>query len=459
MTSDQALAFWFGRVNYEQRSPRPSDLSLDRMHSLLELLDRPQDKFAIVHVAGTKGKGSTSAMLACVLKHAGLRTGLFTSPHLVRVEERIQIDGRAIDADELAAALAEVADAVARLERDAPAGPPVTFFEIATALGFLHFARRRVEIAVIEVGLGGRFDSTNVCQPLLSIITSISHDHTQILGTTLAKIAFEKSGIIKPSRPVISGARDREARAVIRQRAHNQQAPLQEIDSDFHYLHQPARMSADHTRLPHVQVKTQNRAWPALEIGLLGEHQAANASLVVVAVERLRNHGLDISDAAVAAGLANVHWPARLEIVGRRPWIILDCAHNRASAQALVDTLRTSFPTGKRDQEARRLLIFATNRDKDLAGMLQVLSPHFAHLYFTRFANPRHVPPEKLADFLPATRHPHTVCSTSADAWRQARAAAGPDDMICITGSVFLAGELRPMILDVANRATQPSAT
>src|SRR5262249_37763917 len=179
LTYEQALAFWFGRINYEQRSPKPSDLKLDRMRSLLALLGNPQDRLRIVHVAGSKGKGSTSAMLASVLREAGYRTGLFTSPHLERVEERIQVDGAPISSDELAALMEDVQAAVGILDAQAPGRPGVTFFEVATALGFLHFVRRRTDIAVVEVGLGGRFDSTNVCRPLLPIVTSISFDHTQ----------------------------------------------------------------------------------------------------------------------------------------------------------------------------------------------------------------------------------------------------------------------------------------
>jgi dihydrofolate synthase/folylpolyglutamate synthase len=212
MTYEQALAFWYGCINYEQRTPRPGDLQLDRMRGLLRLLGDPHERLRVVHVAGSKGKGSTAAMLAAVLGRAGYRTGLFTSPHLCRVEERIQVDGRPISPPELTALLGEVREAVAA----ARGAVEPTFFEVATALGFLHFRRRRVDAAVLEVGLGGRLDSTNVCRPAVAVITSISHDHTQQLGDRLASIAREKAGIIKPGRPVVSGATAPEARAVSR---------------------------------------------------------------------------------------------------------------------------------------------------------------------------------------------------------------------------------------------------
>src|SRR6266480_4883167 len=218
LTYEQALAFWYSLVNFEQRTPQPDDLKLDRMRALLVALGNPHERLRIVHVAGSKGKGSTSAMLASILGRAAYRTGLFTSPHLCRVEERIQVDGRAITAEELTVLLNEIAALVdpsesSDLVHHSPLTP--TFFEVATALGFLHFVRRRVDAAVVEVGLGGRFDSTNVCRPVVSLITSISFDHTQQLGNRLASIAMEKAGIVKLGRPVVSGATGPEARRVI----------------------------------------------------------------------------------------------------------------------------------------------------------------------------------------------------------------------------------------------------
>src|SRR6476659_8445898 len=198
MTYDEALAFWYGRIGYERRQPRPDDLKLDRMRALLRRLGDPHRRLRCVHVAGTKGKGSTSAIIASILRSAGYRTGLFTSPHLSDVSERVQVDGLPIGRDEIAVLMSEVADAVAQMDAESdPDGSP-TFFEVITALGFLHFDSRRVDLAVLEVGLGGRFDSTNVCEPLVSVVTNVSHDHTALLGPTLADIAYQKAGIIKP---------------------------------------------------------------------------------------------------------------------------------------------------------------------------------------------------------------------------------------------------------------------
>ena len=440
MTHEQALAYWLSHINFEQRVPTATDLKLERMRSLLARLGDPQRRLRIVHVAGSKGKGSTSAMLAAVLTHAGYRTGLFTSPHLCRHEERFQVAGAPILPEELAQLLTEIR-AVVEGGRPFPSGPP-TFFEIATAVGFLHFVRRRADAAILEVGLGGRLDSTNVCLPELAVITSISHDHTLILGDRLASIAREKAGIVKAGRPVVSGTTAPEARAVIEEVCARLRAPLIEIDRDFRFTYTPGRVDDATILRPRVQVTTAGRVWPALEVNLLGEHQAANAAVVVACVEQLRKRGWHLPDDAVRAGLAGVLWPARLEVVGRRPLVVLDCAHNVASALALVETLTASFaPT-------RRVLIFAGSSDKDTPGMFRVLAPHFAAAVMTRYTtNPRAIPPDALAAmWLTASGDIAQVADTPALALVEARRLATEADLICLTGSVFLAGEVRGML-------------
>jgi dihydrofolate synthase/folylpolyglutamate synthase len=440
MNYEEALAYWFARVNFEQSAPQAADLKLDRMRSLLAALGDPQDGLRIVHVAGSKGKGSTAAMLAAVLEKAGHRTGLFTSPHLCRVEERIQINREPVAPAELTELVGVVRKAI-----EGASGPPPTFFEVATALGFLHFARRRVDVAVVEVGLGGRLDSTNVCSPLVALVTSISIDHTQQLGDSVAAIAFEKAGIVKPGRPTLSGATAPAARAVIEEVCRRRGAPLGQLGVDFRYRYEPGRVVAGPRFRVHdsrVQVTTTRRAWPALKLRLLGEHQAANAAVAVACIEELRDRGLSVDDEAVAGGLANVAWPARLEVLRARPLVVLDCAHNLASVQALLETLDGSFP------KTRLRLIFGTSSDKDLPGMLRLLAPRFAHAYWTRARSPRGVPPEQVAAALPPEcTLPFSLCPTPEEAWRRALADAGPDELICVTGSVFLAGSIRPLAL------------
>jgi dihydrofolate synthase / folylpolyglutamate synthase len=358
------------------------------------------------------------------------------------VRERVQVDAELIGRDEVAALMAELRPHVEALERE---GQPPTFFEVGTALGFLYFQRRGVQIAVVEVGLGGRFDSTNVVNPLVSAITSISLDHTAILGDTLEQIAFEKAGIIKPGRPVVSGVTGPEARAVIEQVAAERGAPLVQLGIDFRFdFGAPV---VNQRPLPDfvfrvASVHTLDRVWWCICPGLPGEHQAANASLVVAVAEQLQAQGFSIPENAVEHGIYNTRWPARCEVFHTRPRAILDCAHNVASAEALVETTRWTLMLPR-----RRVLIFAASNDKDVPGMFCVLAPHFRHFYLTTFGrNSRAVPPERMADWLPAAT-PRSLHPTSADAWQAACAEATDDTLVVIAGSVFLAGELRPILL------------
>jgi dihydrofolate synthase/folylpolyglutamate synthase len=446
MTYDEALAYWFGRVNFERSAPQPGDLKLDRMRALLHRLGDPHEKLRFVHVAGSKGKGSTCAMLESVLRHAGYRTGLFTSPHLEDVRERIQVNRELIPKDELAACMELVKPAADALAAE---GQPPTFFEVGTAVGFLHFLRQGVDIAIIEVGLGGRFDSTNVITPLVSVITSISLDHTAMLGETVEAIAFEKAGIIKPGVPVVSGVTEPGPRAVIERVAKERGAPLAQFESDFRYfpIVPGKRLEQRGLRFMSAVVRTSAYEWTII-VRLPGSHQLRNASLVVATVERLDEVAFRISDSDVREGLRNVEWPARFEPFDTKPRSILDCAHNVASAQALVETLRYYFFLPR-----RRVLIFAVSNDKDVPGMFRVFAPHFAKFYLTRYGdNPRSVPPEQLAAWLPAETE-RALCATPADAWRAACADATPETLVVIAGSVFLAGELRPILLKASGVA------
>jgi dihydrofolate synthase/folylpolyglutamate synthase len=354
---------------------------------------------------------------------------------LERVEERIQVDGVPISREELAARMAEVAAAVRQLE--AGPYPPPTFFEIGTALGFWHFVCRRADVAILEVGLGGRFDSTNVCRPLASVITSVGLDHTAQLGNTREEIAYQKAGIIKPRVPVVSGVMDDGPRRVIEREAAQQSAPLRTLGRDFRYAYRLEGTASVAT------IRTERAAYTA-RLGLPGEHQAANAALAVATVETLRDAGLIVPDAAVERGLADVYWPARIEVISTRPTIILDSAHNVPSAEALVATLRASFPTA-----GRKSVVFAVSSDKQYADILRILAGYFDQFHLTRYGhNPRCVPPENLATILAvlAPEKSISVYRAAPEAWRAARSATGPDDVICVTGSMFLAGELTPLV-------------
>jgi dihydrofolate synthase / folylpolyglutamate synthase len=440
MTYDEALAFWYGRIDYERRQPRPGDLKLDRMRALLRRLGDPHHRVRSVHIAGTKGKGSTSAVLAAILRAAGLRTGLFTSPHLSDVSERVQVDGVPISRDEIAVRMSEVAAAVRAMDAEGDPARSPTFFEVITALGFMHFDCRRVDVAVLEVGLGGRFDSTNVCHPLASVITNVSYDHMAILGDRLEEIADQKAGIIKRGVPVVTTAEHPVVRSVIERIAAENKAPLSAAGRDFRW----SRGAGVPYRPGIVRITTAGIDYGPMPFALFGRHQGANAAAAVVAVERLRDAGLPIPNGAVAAGLRDVTWPARLELMSQRPTVLLDCAHNVASARALAETLGESFPVA-----GRRHLIFAASNDKQIAEILTVLAPEFDTFHLTKYqSNPRSAEPEAVAKFLVDLRKTDArLHSSPPDAWRDARSEAGRDDGIVIAGSVFLAGELRPIVL------------
>ncbi len=438
----RAIEYWFGCINYEQRAPLPEDLRLEGMHRLLEALGNPHQALRIVHVAGSKGKGSVAATLAAILQHAGYRTGLFTSPHLIKPEERFQIDGKAIAPGELAELMEAIRSAVVSRQLQP------TFFEVATALGFLYFQRHQVDVAVLEVGLGGRLDSTNVCLPEVAIVTSISFDHMKQLGNTLESIAREKAGIFKPDRPAVSGVNDAAVAMVIAEAARQKNTLLRALDVDFRFKYEPAQLVNEATletqeRRARVQVTTWRRPWPWLELSLLGEHQAANAAVALAAVDTLCERGWQIQEQAVAAGLVSVQWPSRIEIVGRSPWVVLDCAHNTASAEALVGALTEVLPP------ARRVLVFASSSDKEVSAILRILAPYFEYACFTQYSiNPRAVPPDQLAHWW--KEHHGGDCSChpiASEALAEARRHVRPADLLCVTGSVFLAGELRPLLM------------
>jgi dihydrofolate synthase/folylpolyglutamate synthase len=409
MTYDEAIAFWYGRINYEVKAAGPDDLKLERMHELLARLGDPHRRFPSVHITGTKGKGSTAAMLDAILRRAGYRVGLFTSPHLEHVEERVQVDRQSISHSDLARHMATIASVVVDLERTWPTGP--TFFEIGTALGFLHFAASTVDMAVVEVGLGGRFDSTNVISPLVSVISSIGLDHMAQLGPTVEAIAFQKAGIIKRGVPVVCGVTEPGPLAVIAEVAKSEAAPMTVIDRDF-------------------------PIWPK-PVGLPGSHQQRNASLAIESVRLLRNHGWPISEPAIRDGLQSVSWPARIEVLSERPTVILDAAHNVPSVEALLPTLPRATGT--------KTCLFAVSNDKPYRAMLALLATAFDRFVFTKYAvKPRCVPPESL---LPFATKPVEVEPNPFVAFDRIHASAKPDDLIVIAGSMFLAGDLRPHLL------------
>jgi dihydrofolate synthase/folylpolyglutamate synthase len=454
------------RVDYERfaRIPDPARaFRLDRMRNLLAKLGNPHESLSIIHVAGTKGKGSTSTMLAAVLAAAGFRTGLFTSPHLEKVEERIVLDGRPCpesDFDDLLETVRPIVEELDRMASDSPfeeIGP--TYFEILTAMALVYFQRKNATAVVLEVGLGGRLDSTNVCLPKVSIITSISFDHTMQLGNTLQAIAREKAGIIKPGIPVVSGVTEEEPRDEIRRIAESNGSKLLESDRDFRFkyippthleempksgmLHySPLPLSSEAKNVESEKMPDSSGISRDFHLSLLGRHQAKNAAVVVATIDELRRQGWSILEEALRKGLNTAFLPARVEVIARHPTVILDSAHNTASMASLVETLSESFSAKK------RFLIFAATKEKDNRGMMRILLDAFDEIYLTRYTtNPRFVPPEELGEIALELRGKACPLFPSpVEAWDAVKKNATVEDLICITGSFFLAGELRQAI-------------
>lgn len=441
-TYDQAIAFLHSRINYERTSASLSatDFKLDRMRQLLERLGNPHERIPAIHVAGTKGKGSTAAMLAASLHQSGYTVGLFTSPHLEHFEERVQVNGRMIDADSLVRLVRVLAEVTAQIDSEMPGLNP-TFFELTTSLGWLYFIQERVDVVVLEVGLGGRLDSTNICRPEVCVITTISRDHTHVLGSRLAEIAAEKAGIIKDCVPVVSGVLAPEAQEVIEQIAARRSAPLKQLNRDFSYSLRP-NTATDSPGKQVVDVRWDQET-ESFELALLGQHQAHNTALVVAALHVLRQRTWCLPKEACRTAISQVAWPARIEQIRSRPTVILDAAHNWASVGALLKTL-DEIPC-----RGRRCLILSTTKDKDVAGLLRRLLPCFDVVIVTQYiTNPRAVPATELQE-LAATisDRPLHVAATPAIAWNTAQAITTEDDLIVVAGSFFLAAELRPLIL------------
>jgi len=484
-----AVAFLDGRINYERQRRMPygeRTMKLDRMRRLLERLDllAPTRLSPIVHIAGTKGKGTTGAMIASIAGCTGLRVGIFTSPHLERVEQRLVVDGRPADESQFVAATETLRPVVEQMDQEAEefaalGTPPLeeaeatigpTYFECLTALALILFRQCKTDLIVLETGLGGRLDSTNIPTAALSVVTNISLDHTTQLGDTTAKIAGEKAGIIKPSVPVISGVMDEEARQVIRETCAEQSSPLIERSVDFDFEQSaPGRPSATGApvrfrfrrirpaasrRKPRRKISRDHRreqaVWPLpnklsnLELPMPGAHQAENAAMAIVVSGILGALGLvEINEQSIRDGLARLRFPGRMEVVDRRPTVLLDGAHNVASARAVIETLESYFAARK------RRLVFAATEEKDVAGMLRLLAPCFDAIYVTGYSEtPRAVPAEQLARMCePFTTGPICTFERPVDAIDAARSESDDDDLIVATGSLFLVAELRRHIV------------
>jgi dihydrofolate synthase/folylpolyglutamate synthase len=426
-----ALEYLYSYVDFSLQKATtysPARFKLERMQALVASLGNPQQEYPSIHVAGTKGKGSVCIFCASALQEAGYKVGLYTSPHLDDYAERIQINTEFIPH-------AHLAELVEIIKPHVAAIPELTTFEITTALAFLYFARQKVDAAVIEVGLGGRLDATNVVKPVVSVITSISYDHVLLLGDTLAQIAGEKAGIIKPGIPVVVSPQEEEARLVIDQVARERSSPLLQVGKDI--LYEPISHSLDDQTI---------RVWPSngtpnnpltLSIPLLGTHQAVNATTAYAALQIYNRDGLAIDQVAIKRGFAKAFWPGRFEIVQHLPPVILDCAHNRDSASKLRLTLDDYYP-GK-----PVIMIFGASEDKDIQGMFAELMPRVKELIAVKSFHPRAIEPDKLVEMARSFDRPVKCFETIPEAMEKAMQQVGEDGLVLVTGSIFVVAEAR----------------
>ena len=434
---NKALDYLYSFVDYSLKHSSElakAEFNLDRMFALMEELGNPQAKYPIIHVAGTKGKGSVCALCASALQAAGYKVGLYTSPHLLDYCERIQINGEPISHEFMIQLVEEIKPAVAKI-------PKLTTFEITTALGFLAFAKQGCTAAVIEVGLGGRLDATNVVMPKVSVISSLSYDHMAVLGDTLVKIAGEKAGIIKEGVPVVSSPQKEEALEVLERVAKLNNSSMTLIGKDVKFrllnssLDGQSLLLTDNVRpltLRHGSAAQGNVF--ELRLPLLGSHQLENAATAYAA---LKTSGIPITDEAIQKGFSQVKWRARFEVARREPPVIFDSAHNQDSFAKLRDTLETYFP-------GRQVyLIFGASEDKNIPGMFAEMKPKIRKLIITRADHPRALEPEKIIELADQAGLDSEAVSPVESAFGRALDYSEKDGSIVLSaGSMFVTAEV-----------------
>lgn len=408
-------------------------LGLSNIGLLLQALGSPHLRFPSVLIGGTNGKGSTAAFLDSILRQAGYRVGLYTSPHLLDFRERIRVNGEIIPEEEVVKGVNSIRDHIATLLAPRPSSAPrlpfhPTFFEITTALAFHHFAREKVDLAVVEVGMGGRYDATNVLPSQVSVITNVDWDHQEYLGKDLSQIAAEKAGIIKEGGWLISGVDHPEAREIVDRMAAEKGARTLYLGRHIHY-----RFHSSSWNGQEISLQGFRATYPQLKIGLLGGHQASNAALAVGAAEVLTELGIPVGKDHIYAGLAQARWPARMQIVGNRPLLLVDSAHNPGGARALAETVRQLGAPG------RLFLVFGVLEDKDWRSMLEILAPLAEGIILCRPPSERAADPYHLKGELAGRFSRIEVQPEVAEAIFRARSQATSGDTILIAGSLFTA--------------------
>lgn len=438
----QALKYINSLINYERRTDFAYNqrvFNLDRTKAILKELGDPHLFLKAIHIAGTKGKGSTAAITSSILHAAGYKTGLYTSPHLISPRERIRIGNTLISKKEFSFYLYQVKSAIENIQdNEKPLRP--SFFEVYTAVAFTYFYQKKVDIAVIEVGLGGRLDATNVIQPLIGIITPISLDHTQQLGTRVTSIAREKAGIIKSETKIIISKQEDEAGTLLQNICQEKGAEYYLVGRDIKF-----KLLQATPGYQRFQVDGLLQKYPSLCLPLAGEHQLWNATTAIGAVELLKESGFKISPRHIKRGLGEVRWPGRIQKIAQRPLTLIDCAHNAASARSLAKFLKDFY------SDKNLVLLVGVLKNKDIEGIAKVLCPLANRVIVTHINSPRALPVEDLYTKIKQYCNAQPLKEREAGkALEKARNIATGKGVVCATGSVYLAGE----ILRLMNRGS-----
>jgi len=413
--------------------------TLGPTRQILKLLGDPQNSFRSIHVGGSNGKGSTSAMIASILGATGAKVGLFTSPHLEDFRERVRVNGEYIPEEDVARLLSGIKPL---FEEMLEQSMPLRFFDIVTAMAFQYFREMGVEYAVLEVGLGGRLDATNVVDPLVSVITNIGYEHTNILGETLVEIAGEKAGIIKPGRVLVTATRDNDVFRVFTEKTEELGAGVVHVGYDTYYTRTGSRLTGQTFDLHSL------KEYMGLSIPLLGDHQLLNAATAVAAVESLSRYGVEVPEEAIRLGLANVSWPARLEIVMKKPMVVIDCAKDAEAAEAVRKSI-------ERDMKPRRIVaVVSMSSDKKIPGMIDSIAAVAERFIVTTHSvMGRAADPTVIAAEVERNGVPYEIILDEMAAFKRALELAEDDDMVLVIGSVFLAGSARTFFREAALRA------